>query len=544
VISVPVGPGSQRWVTLAAQRTLLAVARTVTSTGRVLDAVQLLRDDPRVQVVFAVNDTSPFSDGVPEMLRRAGARVVPWRQLPGLRFDAALTASENTELGTVDAPVLVLQHGVGFHKDLPNSRGDGRRLSGTVRPADRHGRRVLIAVTHPQQTAQLAEHDPAAAADTVLIADPMLERIRASRLLRHRYRSALGLGDRRLIVVASTWGRQSLIGRWPELPARLLAEVDADTARVATVLHPNVTAGHGALQLRLWLAAARDAGLLMVPPDAGWQAMLAAADVVVGDHSSMSLLAAGADVPLLLAPLAGEVVPGTPMTVLSRSAERLDVRRPLAPQVDAAVAGHTAGRYAAAVDASFAGPPAARPLRAVLYELLDLAEPDVAAPLVGWAPPVPEKVDVCSFLLRTRLLGDRVEVSRFPAAVRRYATKPAEGWSDHLVAGDDEWDLRLLQSAEILTRSAVTGRAEAAQWASACLDRFPGSALACAKTPEGAVGAVRGGTRVEIIGEGDVVALAAVLHTLARDRSLTDGDRLLCTARGEARVAVRSLPGF
>jgi hypothetical protein len=533
-------------VTFSAERTLLAVARTVTSTGRVLDAVQLLRDDPRVQVVFAVNDTSPFNDGVSLMLRRAAARVVPWSQVPELQFDAALTASENTQLTSISAPVLVLQHGVGFHKDLPNSRGEGRRLSGTVRAVDLHGRRVLIAVTHPQQTAQLAATEPEAAKHAVLIVDPMLERLRASRLLRHRYRAALGLGDRRLVVVSSTWGRQSLIGRWPDLPARLLAGLDAEAYRVATILHPNITAGHGGLQLRLWLAAARDAGLLMVPPDAGWQAMLAAADCVVADHSSMSLLAAGADIPLLLAPLADEVVPGTPMTTLSRSARRLDVRLPLAPQIADTIAGHVPGRYAEAVDATFATPPAARPLREVLYELLGLAEPDDPVPLAAWPAPVPESLAICSFLMHSRVRGDRIEVSRFPAAVRRHVAEPSAGWTGYLSAGDDEWDLRMLQVAEVLTRATVTTSPEAWTWARTALAGFPGSAMACASTNNGCVAALRDGRRATAIteaGDADVVALAACLYALARDQRLADGTWQVRTAGSEARVKVRLLPG-
>jgi len=64
-LRVPVGEDASRWVTVGAERTLLAVARTVTSTVRVLEALELLRGDVRVQVVFAVNESSPFVAGVP-----------------------------------------------------------------------------------------------------------------------------------------------------------------------------------------------------------------------------------------------------------------------------------------------------------------------------------------------------------------------------------------------------------------------------------------------------------------------------------------------
>jgi hypothetical protein len=539
---VPVGDEAGSWVTVAAQRTLLAIARTGTSTGRVLDAVQLFRDDPRVQVVFAFNDTSPFNDGVASLLRRAGARIVPWAQLADLRFDAAVTASENTELREINAPVLVLQHGAGFHKSLPNSRGDGHRLAGTVRAADLRDRRVSIAVTHPGQVAQLAAVEPEAAARTVLIADPMLERIRASRLLRERYRTALGLGGRRLVVISSTWGRQSLIGRWPQLPARLLAELDAEGYRAATVLHPNVTAGHGALQVRLWLAAARDAGLLMVPPDAGWQAMLAAADCVVGDHSSVSLLAAAASIPLLLAPLAGEVVPGTPMTSLSRLAQRLDVRSPLAEQVETAISAYVPGQYAEAVDATFAAPPAARPLRSVLYELLALPEPEEPAPLTAWAPPAPDSVTPQSFVVHSRVGGELIELRRFPAAVRRHVPEPADGWAGHVSAGDHEYDLRMVQAADVLTRAETDTEAAAWDWTRHTLAQFPNSVLACAAVKGGCVATFRDGPRVVASGDMDATALAACLYALTHARSLHDGKWRWQSARNLGDIAVRLLP--
>ncbi|MEV6343993.1 hypothetical protein [Actinoplanes sp. NPDC051851] len=530
-VRVPVGEEAAHWVTVPAQRTLLAVARTVTSTARVLDAVQLLRDDPRVQVVFSFNDTSPFNDGVLPLLERAGARLVPWNRLGELTFDAALTCSENTEFRAFDAPALVLQHGAGFHKILPDSRGEGRRLAGTVRAADLRGRRVTVAVTHPAQIAQLAAAEPAAADRAVLITDPMLERLRAARLLRHRYRTALGLGDRRLVVLSSTWGRTSLLGRAPDLPARLLAQLDAGTHAVASVLHPNITAGHGALQLRLWLAAARDAGLLAVPPEAGWQAMLATADCVVGDHSSVSLLAAATGIPLLLAPLSDEVVPGTPMTALSEAAVRLDLHRPLAAQVAAAIDGHTPDRYAAAVTATFAEPPVTRPLRSVLYDLLALPEPDGPAPLVAFPPPVPETTPVHSYEMRTRVTADRIEIERFPAAVRRHVRPPAEGWTGHLLsAADQEWDLRLLQNAEVLTQA--TGDPDV-------LVRFPGAALACTAVPEGIIAELRDGRRAIVSGQ-DVTALAACAYALARAGALTDGT----WRAGDDAISVRLLPGL
>jgi hypothetical protein len=250
---------------------------------------------------------------------------------------------------------------------------------------------------------------------------------------------------------------------------------------------------------------------------------------------------------LVLAPLADEVVPGTPMTALSRSARRLDTRRPLAEQVEAAISGYVPGQYTEAVDATFAAPPLARPLREVLYELLGLPEPGEPASLAAWPPPVPDSVPVASYVMHTRVCDDRVEVARFPAGVRRHVAEPAAGWTGHLSAGDEEWDLRTLQSSEVMTRAVSAAPPEAWEWARVTLHDFPGCAIACASTADGCVAAFRDGRRAiaTIAGGGlDVVAIAACLYALARDHRLTEGERPVRTARGTARVVVRLLPGL
>lgn len=64
-LRVPVGRDAHRWSTFQGERTLIVAARTVTSTVRVLETLpSLLRDDPRVTVVFAYDDTSAFNSGV------------------------------------------------------------------------------------------------------------------------------------------------------------------------------------------------------------------------------------------------------------------------------------------------------------------------------------------------------------------------------------------------------------------------------------------------------------------------------------------------
>lgn len=133
---VPVGPDAARWRTFGGDRTLVVAARTVTSLVRVLDVVpEVVRDDPRITVVFAYDPTSAFNNGVLDLLRSLGCRTLPWPQLSEIAPDLLISASENIQLPPGDCPVLVLPHGVGFQKLVPDSAGPGTRLSGLVSPS-------------------------------------------------------------------------------------------------------------------------------------------------------------------------------------------------------------------------------------------------------------------------------------------------------------------------------------------------------------------------------------------------------------------------
>jgi hypothetical protein len=79
----------------------------------------------------------------------------------------------------------------------------------------------------------------------------------------------------------------------------LLGALPSDEYRVALVLHPNVWSWYGEFQIEsLWLDRARDAGLLLLPPDNGWKAALISADLVIGDQGSVTLYAAALDKPV------------------------------------------------------------------------------------------------------------------------------------------------------------------------------------------------------------------------------------------------------
>jgi len=498
------------WGTFGCDRTVLAIARTLTSAVRLLETLDLFRGDFRVRVVFTVNDTTRFATGVEALLRTAGVHdIVPWSRIPDLHYDLAVSASENIDFDAVTGPVVVLPHGIGFNKYVPGNGGTGLRLAG-LPPEDalRTGR-VRVVLSHPDQDAQLRAACPHVAGHTVVTGDATCDRLLASGSLRARYRELLGTGDRRLVMISSTWGRESLIGRERTLPRRLLAELPADDYQVALALHPNVWARYGAAQIRVWLADALDAGLLLCPPHHSWHAVLVAANQVIADHGSMGLHAAALDKPLLLTAADSETVPGTPIAELAAAADRLDPDADLRDQLDRNFATHTSGRFEPIARRVFAHRgEAIQRLRAELYDQLRLAPPGGEPGLPRVPDPAPERRQVTAFRVAGESGDGEVRLTRYPAAAR-----PAPE-DRHLVVEEAETNLRLAERAAVLARSRVTGDAKAWEWTEDALRASPGARLAVAATAGGAVLLLRGGGRFVLTADADATILGSAAYVL------------------------------
>jgi hypothetical protein len=491
-LRVPVGADARRWRTFAGERTLVVAARTVTSTARVLETLPaLLRGDDRVRVVFAYDPTSAFNDGVLELLRTAGCRVMPWSQLAGAGPDLILSASENIDVPEDACPVLVLPHGIGFQKYVPDARRQATRLSGVVPDALLESGRAWLALSHPEQREQLLASHPKADGRTLLVGDPCFDELSRSLPYADGYRRALGVAPgQRLVVLSSTWGTGSLIGRRPRLPARVLAALPADEYRVAAVLHPNVWSAHGAWQIRTIQAAALDAGLLLMPTLHDWRAALVAADAVIGDHGSVTLYAAALGKPVRMAAFGAESVPGTAVTRLARSLPPFDPDGDLDRQIADTVADPRTEEYAAIGRGAFAEPGhAVARLRTALYGLLRLTEPGTPPPAVRLPHAPDPSTEVTSWQVRTEVTeraGGAVAVRRYPAAVR----SPGDAESGHAYwhqAGDeDEPDQLLLANASAVSRRTPAASAEdASAWVAGTLRRLPGCLLATTPTADG-----------------------------------------------------------
>jgi hypothetical protein len=368
-LELPIGIDSPRWVTRSGCRTVLVVVHTMVSCHRLLDVVDYVESDPRVQVVFTVAPDM-FNHDMAHHLRGLGALVLPWEQAVRERFDLALAAAYGG-LAQVHAPLVVMAHGAG-HGKLTGTAVYGldvQRLTRDGQPLP-----AALLLSHRSELGVLRRQCPQALPVAVVAGDPCFDRLVASLPERDPYRDALGVApNQQLVMVSSTWGRSGLFGRAPWLLPWLMDQLPTNGYRVGALLHPAVWSAHGSRQVRAWLADCRRAGLILPEPDADWRALLVASDRVVGDHGSVTAYAAAIGRPVLR-------LPGPTATLNPRSAQHLvlaragelDPDRPLPPQLaamphaepDPVIAALTSRPHRAEMV-----------IRRTLYRLLQLSEP-------------------------------------------------------------------------------------------------------------------------------------------------------------------------
>lgn len=355
----------------------------MTAAARLADIMPLLESDRRIQAVYTCPPTSMFPGGVEDHLTRLGMVVIPWKQATQQRFDLAVAASYG-QLERLHAPVLHVPHGVGFTKYA--KRWEGRGPEARLEPYGMEravllyrGRVVASAMVVPtgRHLARLRRGCPEAAGVAVVAGDPAFDRLEASLAHRERYRHALGVTDRTLVAVSSTWGPGSLLNTLPDLPAQLTGQLPRARYRVAAIAHPSVWAWSGRHVVRARLAGAIRDGLLLVPPEEGWRAVLAAADIVVGDHGSVTCYAAAAGRPVALASFPeAEVDPDSAVAVLGRLAPRLRAGLPAESQLADAIARWTPARHRRMRGLVTGSPGRSGELiRSLMYRMLELAEP-------------------------------------------------------------------------------------------------------------------------------------------------------------------------
>ncbi|SEP49431.1 hypothetical protein SAMN04489732_11349 [Amycolatopsis saalfeldensis] len=466
--SFSMDPAYHHWQTFGVERRVLVVARTVTTVTRLLDVLSLFEDDPRVQPFFTFDGSNPaiFSAGLPEFLHSLGTTVVPWAQAVKPGFDLAIAASENDDLAELPSPVLLIPHGIGHQKYYPRTE-----IVSGLNPSRLRGKRLRLGLSHGNQLRHLDGNAP----PTVVIGDPCHDRMLASAHRVPHFRRLLGADSRTHVVLASTWGPDSLVGTDHLVPQRFLAELPLDEYRVSLVLHPGVWSAHSPFQVRAALATAIRGGLTVIPPQHGWQATLLSADCVISDCGSMPLYATAAGVPVIIgSPISDTVVSGSPLAELLTKAPRL-VRSDLASQINATIeAGPVPGIAEQAVE--YPGK-CAEILRPLLYAMLDLTEPARPAVFPPLGDPAPQVQPPTTLRVAVHNEGATLAVTRFPAAVP-HTGEPLPG--THVVAHAELSTLADLEGAAVIHRDRTD---DFPAWAAETARRRPTARLIAATAP-------------------------------------------------------------
>ncbi|MEW2133790.1 hypothetical protein [Streptomyces sp. NPDC005435] len=350
---------------------------------------------------------------------------------------------------------------------------------------------AAIVLSHAEQLDRLADGCPSALSVAHVAGDPCLDQLKAGLAFRETYRRALGLlPGQRLVVVSSTWGPGSILGSpRARTVRRTLAELPADEFRVLAAIHPNAWYGHGAWQIRTWLAPFLERGLLLPSPETEtWKSALCAADFLIGDAGSLTLYGIELGIPALLGAFEDSVIaPDSPMRKLGEILPRLSPARPLLDQLTHAARTRRDDPEQAALRGSVTSEPgrSAALLRRLLYDRLNLPEP--SHPAATRAIPVPSLSSAYAHrqphlpaLLVTAEVdgtaaGPAVSLRRFPGGLQ--SSQGGHLVGARLAADPDDPDPRWPRSAEVLVlpRERCPRPAEA-KW-SDFAGRFPGCEL-------------------------------------------------------------------
>jgi len=512
-VRAPIGPEAARWTTVPIERTVLVIVHTITSANRLADILPVFESDSRVQIVFTAIGASAISEGVVDALTNLGGIVIPWDQAVQTNFDLAMSVNHSGELWKIAAPLAILSHGIGYTKYSAESRHPPHQHSLSREPGAGYGMSPewllhdgrpfadALVFSHDEQLARLAAVVPEALSTAVVAGDPCFDRLRVSLPLRQRYRRRLQAAHTTTVVtISSTWGPQSLLGSWPSLVRELLSELPIDSYRVLFVAHPNVWYAHGPWQLRSWLADATRAGLTVIDPLAGWQQAVLASDVLIGDHGAVTGYAAALGIPTLLATArSADVIDGTAIDMLARTAPRLDPHRPLREQVHAAMDGNQPERSRAVADLISATPDqSAHQLRTLFYRLLSLPEPATDPILHPYpssdlpADRPPAAATLVQGIVEPDSNPTHIRLHRLPADVLHHRSALLPPLDGHLVVHADHPLRTLRAEAGILYCNRDEAGTDEQAWLSETFQRWPASVLTAIINPNSCT--VYGGT--------------------------------------------------
>ncbi|MGW4826337.1 hypothetical protein ACWEOG_02055 [Amycolatopsis japonica] len=235
--------------------------------------------------------------------------------------------------------------------------------------------------------------------------------------------------------------------------------------------------------------------MILLPEFDGWRAGLLAADIVIGDHGSVTGYAAALGKPTLLAAF-DDVPPGTPIAALEATAPKLPAPGPFLPYLESTLKEHRPDRFTSVSErvSSLPGRSLAT-LRGLFYRLLNLSEPPCettieALPVPDTRPP---RSDLFADLVTGQVHADsrRIALERRPAEVLRPDTVAwhAGDVEQHLNCPVDHPARTLVANAAVVTVRQTDPGPSSQQWWRDFWSRHPACTVAAA--PHGGTTQVR-----------------------------------------------------
>jgi len=444
-LRAPIGEGAQPYITVPFTRTVLVIARTLTTTVWLLDFLEeVFADDPRVQVVFTIEDTAPsvYHEEARTLLDEVGARVLPWPQACATVFDLAICSTQNGSYHELRSPLFITPHGPGFGK--PASVRPGGEVPRPIRDSWRNPSvpATTVVLSHQNQAGLFDAHE--SEVQLLVAGDPAYDRLVASLPRRHQYRRGFRLRrEQRLVVCSSTWGPGAQLGLVPDLALRLAGELPVDEFKVAMIIHPNIWFGHGPWQVRVWLRTAVEAGVLLIPPRGDeWRAAVIASDVLIADHGSVGFYGMAIGRPLLRSSFGAQYLRAdAPLAELAKLAPELRLDDTLAHQINRAIDRHDPARYRQVVDRMFdKHGEAVSIMREAIYRLIGLSVRASGGTLAVSESAIPFSA-VHSHVVTGEVGHDEsaqttVAIRRLPAAAdREQAARPTSSSREKAIVG-------------------------------------------------------------------------------------------------------------
>ena len=503
---------------------LLVVVRTHTSLDRVLELLEVIGQGVELAIKFVLDVGSSFAREVRDKLTGLGAEEVTWEYARSTYWHGILAAHVDHQLSgltKLSGNLFVIPHGIGYNRKRLASTG-GRpgpaglssyelTASGEVFPA-------LIGLSSSEQLSRMCVE---ARSRAVVIGDMVRDKLVAHAHLQQFFKEDLGVSDKKLIVVSSTWGRLSTYGAARKVITRLVADLPSDEYAVALVLHPNIWFGESRFEAKVALRDELASGLMLIDHTT-WQGAIIAADLVVGDHGSVTGYPVAMGKPVLTAADGSpELDKNSPLAALHAELPDISHERAVREQVEHAMNSHCPEMWKRYTDKLFELP--GEGLAAAANALRDLMGlPPLTGsprPLEVETPKVVEPKATNSHRVLITTLDGVEHVERFPS----YLDQTIELDDAIRVISAREADPQTRDNAEIIVRAEPLPDVKAVQWMREELARAPLVTLVAATTPSGRV-LIRFRNDQTVTARGDPFLVAAIVL----NRRRTPGIPLAC----------------